>query len=136
MKETKEERMTIQFYVPGEEKKEAPKLYVTKTSRRPKTGSRGGHDPFGTARLYISPEGENLLGNLMNRRCRPVELYRTVLPEIFEKFNIHPSSVRWSQKAGCSCGCSPGFILHGVRGEEFWADVTETAPKSALALMA
>jgi len=31
----------------------------------------------------------------------------------------------WSQKAGCSCGCSPGFVLRGpgVARKNIWATV-------------
>jgi hypothetical protein len=29
----------------------------------------------------------------------------------------------FSQKAGCLCGCSPGFILTGHTGQDIWIDL-------------
>jgi len=29
----------------------------------------------------------------------------------------------FSQKAGCPCGCSPGFILTGHSGSDIWIDL-------------
>lgn len=35
--------------------------------------------------------------------------------------------VKFSMKAGCSCNCSPGFILEAELGyTEYWVDVTKT----------
>ena len=37
------------------------------------------------------------------------------------------TSIKFSRKAGCSCGCSPGYIMRlepNVRGRHFWVDVT------------
>lgn len=65
-------------------------------------------------RLYVWPEDETVFENLLaGRRSRPVELYRKLLPEILERFGLpEDTKATWSQKAGCSCGCSPGFILN------------------------
>lgn len=30
---------------------------------------------------------------------------------------------RWSQKAGCSCGCSPGFICDDIKGVEAFVSI-------------
>ena len=63
-------------------------------------------------RVYIWPRGENVLDNLMNRFDRPYEAYRELLPRIFEAAGVDVNAkARWSQTAGCSCGCSPGFII-------------------------
>lgn len=63
-------------------------------------------------RLYVSPEGEGVLEQLTARWGRPVKGYRTLLPYILHELDLPLSTpVRWSQRAGCSCGCSPGFVL-------------------------
>ena len=66
-------------------------------------------------RIYIWTEGETLEENLFNRRSRPLGLYRQSAFMALDKLKIDRSkmSVKWSQKAGCGCGCSPGFIVDG-----------------------
>lgn len=64
-------------------------------------------------RLFIHPESENILDNMSNRHDRPHKAYRKfVLPVVLERLKLQfiPGAT-WSQKAGCSCGCSPGYIL-------------------------
>ena len=67
-------------------------------------------------RLYFSNDGsETVLENLVNRRNRPYQFYRKEfmpgLTSILRDLGVKILKARWSQKAGCSCGCSPGFIL-------------------------
>jgi hypothetical protein len=60
-------------------------------------------------RIYIFHQGENILQNLLKRYNRPVEFYRKeVLPKVVPEAMI--KEYKWSQTAGCRCGCSPGFI--------------------------
>lgn len=93
-------------------------------------------------RLYISIAGENILENFAYRMDRPTQLYRQVLPEIFEKLGLPPETkASWNQKAGCSCGCSPGFVLTIPRKRlgkhkdkpifrvDFWATIEGEAAK-------
>lgn len=69
-------------------------------------------------RVYFFHD-ESILENLENRRSRPYNEYRKLMPEVLKKANKNPdfadipenTKAAWSQKAGCSCGCSPGFIL-------------------------
>ena len=74
------------------------------------------------SRVYIFHEGvspENLFGLANGERWNhPIDLYRKfVLPRVRREFKIGPgTSIRWSQKAGCSCGCSPGFIVNDNQG--------------------
>lgn len=78
-------------------------------------------------RIYIHPHGETLIDNLMNRRTRPYNEYRKLLPDILTAVGLDPKlaeSARWSQKAGCGCGCSPGFIINNDYGKSIWAAVT------------
>lgn len=74
------------------------------------------------ARIYVWPKGESVLENLQNRRSRPIRTYRqALLPALAIETGIPMKeldpSLKWSQKAGCKCGCSPGFILnhYGLR---------------------
>ena len=81
-------------------------------------------------RLYVHVDGENILENLAFRTNRPSRLYREILPAAFKKLGI-PGDTKayWSQKAGCSCGCSPGFVLDFPRDviperKDYWVTVT------------
>ena len=66
-------------------------------------------------RVSVSFEGETILENLENRRSCPIKLLRRVCEETLDSLGVKKSMVefRWSQKAGCNCGCSPGFIVEG-----------------------
>jgi hypothetical protein len=88
-------------------------------------------------RFYVWPKGETVIEGLFNRRDRPTQLFREIAlkawdqvkdqlkKELPEKSWIELSGLRWSRKAGCSCGCSPGFI---AQGEGFYGfDVHVTA---------
>lgn len=71
-------------------------------------------------RIYFWPVGETILENVQNRRGRPYNEFRKMIPEIlrrhqFDEHAIHTAHPKWSQKAGCSCGCSPGFIIDGIQ---------------------
>jgi hypothetical protein len=69
--------------------------------------------PSTRVKLFVFHRNETILENLMLRHRRPSDLYRKeVLPKVFKKLKLDPSRITWSQKAGCSCGCSPGFILN------------------------
>jgi len=68
------------------------------------------------SRIYFWPKGENILENLENRRTRPYNEYRRLLPNVLQAVGVEDGKnldIRWSQKAGCGCGCSPGFIVNG-----------------------
>ncbi len=67
------------------------------------------------SRVSIFPEGETLLENLQNRRSRPFKAYRKLVEQTLDSLGADRSKldIKWSQKAGCSCGCSPGFIIDG-----------------------
>lgn len=70
------------------------------------------------SRMYFSPKGETVLENFLHgRHNRPYAAYRTLLPEVFKQLNVEPLKARWSQYAGCSCPCSPGFILSDMLSE-------------------
>ena len=102
-------------------------LNVTKHDRRIPTQQNRARwkDYDARPRLYISHKGENVLENLANRRSRPTTLYKGILPSILKELGLPvDTKVSWSQKAGCSCGCSPGFILKTAGRWNAWAEVT------------
>lgn len=82
------------------------------------------------ARVYFFVEDETVVDNMMKRRSRPYKEYRKMLPTVLSMAGCSnpeevAESARWSQKAGCSCGCSPGFILNGraVRNRDFYVSI-------------
>lgn len=66
---------------------------------------------YAAPRLYVSVEDETIFENLMNRHSRPYNAYKTLIHGSDLDEIIDLSKLSWSQKAGCSCPCSPGFIL-------------------------
>lgn len=71
-------------------------------------------------RVYFFTEGESVRDYLLNRHNRPQKFYRTFIPEILKQHGLAADTKAvWSQKAGCSCGCSPAFILQ-VEPEKFF----------------
>lgn len=81
------------------------------------------------ARIYFSFKDETILDNLEKRKCRPhTTLRKEVVPQVLRKMGMDPKTkVRWSQYAGCSCPCSPGFIVedHSAAGKTVWVTVSE-----------
>jgi hypothetical protein len=75
-------------------------------------------------RIYFFHEKETILeGFFYGRDNRPQKEYRKLLPEVFKRMDKEPMEVKWSQNAGCSCGCSPGFIVKGMRGVDVYVDL-------------
>jgi len=83
----------------------------------------------GKSRLYFHHDGESILEGFGNRASRPWKIYRTFLEEVRAKFDL-PEDVKfnWSRKAGCSCGCSPAFIITGHWGTDFFVTLSKDAP--------
>lgn len=80
------------------------------------------------SKIYIWPEGESLLDNLINRDSRPLKAYRKVMEKALDSLGINRNEleIKWSQKAGCGCGCSPGFIVEGWNEKLFHKDLHVT----------
>jgi hypothetical protein len=96
---------------------------------------RASDRPDGHSNVYVSVEGEGIVEQLYTRRNRPHEALRPIVKAELEKRGIK-GTLRWSQYAGCTCPCSPGFlIIGGDKGRDFWitikADKTdvETQPR-------
>lgn len=82
-------------------------------------------------RVYVWPAKETILENLQNRRARPLAQWRKeVLPAVFEHLGLPSalSKAKWSQSAGCACGCSPGFILEEHWGQDVFVQLEAAAP--------
>lgn len=64
-------------------------------------------------RVYVYPQGEGVWENLQNRRNRPITEFRKVAYQALAQLGYTKSDVklRWSQFAGCTCPCSPGFVM-------------------------
>ena len=64
-------------------------------------------------RIYVHPENESIYENFFNRRVRPVSVMKKVALKAFRDrgFDIEAADIVWQQKAGCTCGCSPAFVL-------------------------
>ena len=68
-------------------------------------------------RVYVWPQNESILENLMNRHERPYTLYRKeIMPNVVSALDLPYAKWRWSQYAGCGCPCSPGFIIQTEDG--------------------
>lgn len=86
-------------------------------------------------RIYCFPAGETILDNFMEgRHTRPhLVLKRDVIPKALEALKLPANTkVRWSIYAGCSCPCSPGFIVNASRGVDVYItykDIAEAKKK-------
>jgi len=69
-------------------------------------------DSRSKTRVYVWPS-ESMMDNLMERRDRPYKDWKPFVLKALEMFGVRADSVGWSQKAGCNCGCSPGFVVKG-----------------------
>jgi len=79
-------------------------------------------------RLYLDLKKEILMDNLQNRRSRLHIEIKKVLSldkDLLQQLNIKDiSQLSWSQKAGCSCGCSPGFIISSQdKATDYWLTI-------------
>lgn len=68
-------------------------------------------------RLYFWLDGETVLEHFFvgRRLTARHKLIRPLIPAVLEQLGVStPSEIRYSRTAGCSCGCSPGFVLRGA----------------------
>ncbi len=84
-------------------------------------------DSRSKTRIFVWPQGENIMDNLENRRQRPAKLWKPFAVAAAAAAGIKFESIGWSQKAGCSCGCSPGFVVKGQHrpGFDIHVDIAE-----------
>lgn len=103
-------------------------MHITGFEKRPNSTAKGQRYRSERSKIFIFPEGETIIQNLENRRHRPSTAYKKeLMPKILEKAGLPADTkVSWSQKAGCSCGCSPGFILSdSYWGFKFYVTVSD-----------
>ena len=81
---------------------ERPATFMDSYSRR---------EYYKTPRLYVSVKDETIMDNLLNRTKRPYNVYKNLIRSSGIDLFVDIDSLRWSQHAGCTCNCSPGFIL-------------------------
>ena len=81
------------------------------------------------SRVFVWADDESILDNLQNRTRRPYEAWRVLAIKVLRQLvdqngrplwkpehDAEALRLRWSQRAGCSCPCSPGFIIEeGMR---------------------
>ena len=73
-------------------------------------------------RIYIWPDDWKVMDDFITRAegIKNNDVYKTArkdgtLDEILKRAGLEGGKVGFSRAAGCSCGCSPGFIVNGVR---------------------
>ena len=78
-------------------------------------------------RVHVwTDEPFNVLEDLQNRNRRPHQAWLAPVQSILAELGFTGIKLRWSQYAGCSCPCSPGFIMvdgavqHGLRGGDLF----------------
>jgi len=75
-------------------------------------------------RVFVWPKGESIMENLQNRRNRPHAAMKPFALKAAEALGVAVDKLGWSQKAGCDCGCSPGFVVQGQHRPGFDIHVT------------
>lgn len=85
-------------------------------------------EQFKKSRVYVDPGKFDVIEDLTNRTRRPFNAWRAPVTEALARIGIEGVKLNWSQKAGCSCPCSPGFILNGDAapvGGDFWVKLPD-----------
>lgn len=95
-----------------------PRKYYYDGRRVPRKDS-----PTGKSRVYVDVLNETLLENFAARTSRPYIEWKPFVLEGLASLGIGNAKLRWSQKAGCSCPCSPGFFIDGHFGQDFWVTI-------------
>jgi hypothetical protein len=80
--------------------------------------------------IYADGNAETVLDQLENRFYRPYKDWKPLVKKVLKnKFGIEPERIAWSSKAGCTCHCSPGFVLIGPgmdNCQTFWLTMRAT----------
>lgn len=76
-------------------------------------------------RIHLFPQNETIIENLQNRRNRDRSLWRKISLLTLHNLNLSNVKLTFSQKAGCFCGCSPGFIANLKNGQELFINYKE-----------
>lgn len=68
----------------------------------------------GRVTVYVTPQGESIMEQfLAGRHTRPYKAWKPVVKDFLVKFLGFNEDIKvsWSQTAGCTCPCSPGFVI-------------------------
>jgi Ni,Fe-hydrogenase I small subunit len=89
------------------------------------TQSKTFHTP--KTRIFISNECESILQMIQLNNVRPYTAYKKeIIPSVLKTLELpEDTKVRWSQNAGCACGCSPGFIVDGHYSKNIFVNVND-----------
>ena len=84
-------------------------------------------------RIFIFHDDETILDDLVNRFSRPSAFYKKeILPLFLDKIKVESPDVYkkvkdtkwlWNKLAGCTCGCSPGFVGNTKDNIEFFVTI-------------
>lgn len=68
---------------------------------------------------------KNVLEDAQTRFNKPFKAYKQdILPQVLKVMGLaKDTKAKWSQTAGCACGCSPGFIVAEDLGRDVFVDV-------------
>ena len=96
------------------------RIVVTHIKNQKNTGK----DAARATRVYLFRDKESILENLTARGREPVAMYRRdILPVLVATApELQGLKFDWSRTAGCSCGCSPGFIVRDSVGFDIFID--------------
>jgi len=74
--------------------------------------------PEGEDFLFVADTAEHLLQNIKD--LPPHEYYRDqLMPEVLAAMGLPADSeFHWDPLAGCSCGCSPGYVMDHSKGKD------------------
>lgn len=99
-------------------------------TRRKAAGHGGREVPSGKSVVYVSVEGEGLWDDFANRTSRPHTEWKPYVAQALKDAGFNFTKLTWSQKAGCPCPCSPGFIVtEGTHGHDLTVTITADAPQ-------
>lgn len=78
--------------------------------------------------IYVFFSDEDVLSLIKTRYSRPHKAVKThFMTEILMLAQLPTDTkMSWSQRAGCSCGCSPGFVINDERvsrGKEIYVNI-------------
>jgi hypothetical protein len=73
-------------------------------------------------KLYFFPKNQSLIETIMKRYNSPAVLWKKLGSEAMAElgYRIKDNKLSFSQKAGCSCGCSPGLVTTKRTGKSWY----------------
>ena len=75
---------------------------------------RNDDNPRRRTRIHVDTAKFSVLEDLTNRLRRPHQVWRPMVAAALTQLGYPQARFYWSQYAGCTCPCSPGFIINNV----------------------